>query len=97
MPRHDSGYSPFSGRRQEPPKLELLEMLWRVVGPSGKAIVCGAYETAAGIEARCHYETSVDALIRSEHATSIDIARDVAAAWKQAAIEKGFTELRGER
>jgi hypothetical protein len=65
-------YSPFSGRRQEPPKLELIEMLWRVVGPSGKTIVCGIYEGAAG---------------------RIDVARDMANAWRAAAIEKGFTDV----
>jgi hypothetical protein len=32
----------------------LIEMLWRVLGPSNKAIVCGIYRTAAGLEARCH-------------------------------------------
>jgi hypothetical protein len=40
----------------------------------------------------CHYSESIDALIRSERVTHIDIARDVASAWKQAAIDKGFEE-----
>jgi hypothetical protein len=87
-------YSPFSGRRQEPPKLELIEMLWRVVGPSGKTIVCGIYEGAAGrVEVRCHYAESFDSLIRSEVASDIDVARDMANAWRAAAIEKGFTDV----
>jgi hypothetical protein len=71
----------------------LIEMFWRVVGPSGKPIVCGVYETSAGLEVRCHLSESIDALIRSERVTDIDIARDIATAWKQAAIEKGFTDL----
>jgi hypothetical protein len=72
----------------------LVEMLWRVVGPSGKPIVCGVYETAAGLEVRNHYDESVDALIRSERAADINIARDIATSWRAAVIEKGFTELR---
>jgi hypothetical protein len=91
--RGDSGYSPFRTKMNKPPKLEFVEMQWRVVGPSGKPIVCGVYDTAAGLEVRCHLAESVDALIRSERATDIDIARDVAGAWKQAAIDKGFTEV----
>ncbi len=73
----------------------LIEMLWRVLGPSNKPIVCGIYQDAAGLEVRCHYEESIDALIRSERAADIDIARDIADAWKQAVIAKGFTELKG--
>jgi hypothetical protein len=36
---------------------------------------------------------SLDALIRSERTSHIDIARDIAEAWKLAAIEKGFQEI----
>jgi hypothetical protein len=64
-----------------------------MVGPSQHVIVCGIYEGAAGrFEVRCHYSESIDSLVRTEVASSIDIARDVAAAWKQAAIEKGFND-----
>jgi hypothetical protein len=93
MTRHDSGYTPFSGRHSEPPTLELIEMLWRVVGPSGKEIVCGVYRVETGLEVRCHSAESIDTLIRSERATDIDIARDIAAAWKRVAMDKGFTSL----
>jgi hypothetical protein len=72
---------------------ELVEMLWSVVGPSGKPIVCGVYETAAGLEVRCHLVESVDALIRSERVTHLDIGRDVATAWRSAAIAKGFEPI----
>jgi hypothetical protein len=93
--RGDSGYSPFQARKNGPPKLDLVETFWRVVGPTGKPIVCGVYETEAGLEVRCHLVESVDALVRSERVPDLDIARDVAAAWKQAAIDKGFTEVDG--
>ena len=34
-------------------------------------------------------------VIRSEHAADIDIARDIAEVWKQAALDKGFDEVTG--
>jgi hypothetical protein len=91
--RGDSGYSPFQAKKNEPPKLDLVEMFWRIVGPSGKPIVCGIYETSAGLEVRCHLAESVDALVRSERVPDVDVARDVAAAWKYAAVAKGFSEV----
>jgi hypothetical protein len=97
MTRHHSGYSPFKGRHQDPPLPELAEVCWRVIGPSGKPIVFGIYRNAAGLEVRCHYAESVDALVRSERASEIRIARDIAAAWRQAALDKGFCELTGGR
>jgi hypothetical protein len=50
-----------------------------------------------GLEVRCHHGESVDALIRSERAADVDIAHDIAEAWKQAAIDKGFTEVEGDQ
>jgi hypothetical protein len=93
MTRDDSGYSPFLGRHLQPPSLDLVEMLWRVGGPSGKPIVCGIYRDAVGLQVICHYSESIEAMIRSERVSHIDIARDVAAAWKQAAIDQGFTDF----
>ncbi len=79
-------------RPNREPRLDLIEVCWRVVGPSTKIIECGIYRTDAGLEVRCGY--SVEHLLRSEFATGIDIARDIASAWKDAVIEKGsFTEL----
>ena len=63
-----------------------------MVGPSTHVIECGIYRTEVGLEVRCGY--SVEHLLRSEFATDIDIARDIAATWKDAVMEKGrFTEL----
>jgi hypothetical protein len=70
-------------------------MRWRVIGPSAKPIVCGIYGTAAGVEVRCHWEQSIDALIRSELARDMDTAREIADEWKRAVIGKGFTEVEG--
>lgn len=65
-----------------------------MVGPSGKPIIGGIYRDAAGLEVRCHSTESVDALIRPERAADIYIAHHIAVVWKQATLEKGFTELR---
>jgi hypothetical protein len=89
----DDNYTPFTGRHREPPVPVLVEMLWRLIGPSGTQIVCGVYRTEAGLELRGHYADSIDALIRSELVSHIDIARDTADKWKQAAIDKGFTKI----
>jgi hypothetical protein len=93
MTRHDSGYSPFLGRDSDPPSPDLVEILWRVVGPSGKPIVCGIFRDTVGLQVFCHYAESIEALIRSERVSHMDIARDVAAAWKRAAVDKGFEEM----
>ena len=86
-------YAPFDGRRRQAPTPVLLTECWRLFGPSGKPIVCGIYRTDAGLEVRCGY--SDEDLIRSQFASHIDIAEDIAAAWRQAAIDKGFTEANG--
>ena len=84
-----SDYTPFDGRRPEPTMPALITECWRLIGPSGKPIVCALYEHPSGIEVRCQY--SVEHLIRSQLAPHIDIAQDVAAEWRRAAIAKGFT------
>ena len=81
-------YTPFDGRRREQPAPVLISECWRLLGPSGTPIVCAIYEHPHGVEVRCQY--SPEHLIRSELASHVDIAEDIAAAWKQAAIEKGF-------
>ena len=87
-----SDYSPFDGERREKQPLVLIETCWRLLGSSGKPIVCGIYRTAARtIEVRCGYSDAD--LVRSQYASHIDIAQDIAAAWKQAAIDKGFKEI----
>jgi len=90
-----SDYSPFSGKhRQEPLLPVLIETSWRAIGPSQRVIVCALYEGAAGrVEVRCHYSESVDHLFRSLLVANIEGAREVASLWKQAVIDKEFTEL----
>jgi len=71
--------------------LVLVEPCWRVIGPSNEVITCGIYRTDAGVEVRCGY--SDEDLIRSQFAPHVEISQDIAAAWKRAAIDKGFAEV----
>lgn len=72
------------------PRLDRVEVCWRLVGPSRKVIECGIYRTDAGLEVRCGY--SDDDLVRSQFAIELGAARDLAEAWKQAALAKGFSD-----
>jgi hypothetical protein len=81
-------------RPKREPRLDLIEVCWRVVGPSANVIECGIYRTDVGLEVRAGY--SLDNLLRSEFTTDIEFARHVATIWKEAAIEKGFTEIPGK-
>ena len=90
-----SDYSPFTGRHREPPAPVLVKECWRVLGPSGSPITCGIYRRAdERLELICHYSTSVDALVRSQIVNDIDKAREIAEQWREAAIAKGFQELK---
>ena len=82
-------------RPRREPRLDLREVCWRVVGPSQKVIECGIYRTDAGLEVRVGY--SVNDLMRSQFALDPGLAREIAAEWKDAAIQKGFTEVPTER
>jgi len=86
-----SDYTPFDGRRREQPAPVLISECWRLLGPSGKRIVCALYKHPHGVEVRCGY--SLEHLIRSQLAADVDAAQEIAAAWKQAAIEKGFADV----
>jgi hypothetical protein len=70
----------------------LVHTYWRVVGPSQKAITCALYRTPAGHwEVRAGY--SVDDVIRSQIVRTREAGEDVAAIWKMASLEKGFTDV----
>jgi hypothetical protein len=81
--------------RQPPalPVLDLLETCWRVAGTSGRAISCGIYRTQGpGVEVRAGF--SEDDLVRSQRTADIGSARELAEDWRQAALAKGFIEIR---
>jgi hypothetical protein len=58
--------------------------------PSGRVLTCGIYLTDAGLETRAGY---AEHLLRSQLAMQIDTARELAAAWKIAALEQGFSDV----
>ena len=73
----------------------VLETCWRAVGATNTPVACGIYLTEQGLEVRCYYGKSVEGLVRFERAADINIARSIAASWREAARANGFTELKG--
>lgn len=80
------------GRPPVAPLLELLEVCWRMLGPSQRVLECGIYRTAAGLEVRVGY--GVDDLLYSMHLPHLEAARVKAVVLRQAVVDKGgFAEL----
>jgi hypothetical protein len=67
-----SNYSPFSGRRVAPARIELIEVPWRMRSPTGRILECGIYQNIYGYEARVGYG---DNLLVSQFAKDIENAR----------------------
>jgi len=82
-------YTPFTWQRPSPPTLTLIEACRELTSPRGRVLSCGIYQTDAGLETRAGYG---DNLIRSQYAAQIGTAREPAAAWKIAALVKGFAD-----
>ena len=79
-------------RPRPEPRVELLEVSWRFLGPSRRTLECGLYAVETGLELRVGY--SAEDLVRTQLAPDIATARSLAAAWRQALIDKGgFTEV----
>lgn len=74
------------------PVIELVELCWRMSGPSGKVLSCGIYHSAApGVEVRAGFGTD---LLRSQRTKTIPAAREIAEVWRQEVLAKGgFREL----
>ena len=63
MTRDDS-YTPFAGRRREPPTPVLVKWLWRArKAQTGSVLSCALYLHPSGIEARCFYGNGDDLLM----------------------------------
>jgi hypothetical protein len=85
-------FDPYQSHwRGNVPPMTLLETCWKMTSPRGLVLTCGVFQTIVGLEVRCGY--SDDDLIRSQLARKLETAREVAAGWKRAAIEKGFSEV----
>ena len=87
---HDHRPGPPAPARAPAP----LTVCWRVIGVSStsKPVTCAIYEAPAGrfeVRAGFAYEDP----LRTQVARTRRAAEDIAAIWKMAAIEKGFTEL----
>jgi hypothetical protein len=85
--RHDHEPAP----RLDPPAPKLLEMCWRMLGPSNKPIECGIYVQSFGFDLRAGY--GGDDVIRTQWVQTVDEGRELAAEWRQASVDKGFTDI----
>ena len=81
----------FRPRERPAPRVELLEVCWRFVGPSQRVLECGVYTVATGLEVRAGY--SADDIVRTQLTPDIDTARSIAAGWRLTLIDKGFRSL----
>jgi len=69
-------YTPFTGQRagdRQLPRLELVEIAWRMRAPSGRILECGIYLTDAGFEVRVGY--SIYDPLATQYALTLDLAR----------------------
>lgn len=83
-----SGHTPG---RTDPAAPDLVELVWRVRGPSGKVLTCGIYRTTApGLEVRVGY--SLDDILKTVLAPDVDVARAHAAEWRRLVLAKGSLE-----
>lgn len=78
-------------RPPQEPRLQLLEPAWRLQSPTGRIVACGLYGTdKPGVEVRAGF--SEDDVIRTQQCPEIGAARELATSWRDAAIEKGWSE-----
>jgi hypothetical protein len=88
----DDGYTPFAGRRQEPPTLTLVTRLWRAKKPqSVNVLSCSLYlhDASGGFEVRCGYGNE-DHLLMSQVERTPEAAKARAGEWLAAALNRGF-------
>jgi hypothetical protein len=76
----------FRKRQVREPLLELIEVRWRMKGPSRRVLECGIYRTDAGLEVRAGYGED---LLQSRIAVDIGSARDLAEVWRETVVAKG--------
>ena len=85
----------MTARTPQAPRLEAVEVLWRMTGPRGRLLDCGIYRTDVGLEVRCGY--GEHELLRSQYAVEIGTARAIAEQWRQAVLAKGgFSAVGGD-
>ena len=76
------------------PREPFREEQWRLVGPTGKPVICTVEEAGTGYEVGVGY--SSDEMLYTRHLTNIDGARAFAAEARPMLMEKlGLTESKG--
>lgn len=78
-------YTPFTGPRaadRQLPRLEIVEVAWRMRAPSGRILECAIYLTSAGFETRMGY--GVDNPVSTQYALTLDLARRNAETFREA-------------
>lgn len=81
----------FTPTQHREPRLERIEICWRVVGPSKRVLTCALYRTdAPGVEVRSSY--TEDSLVSSSLERNLDLAREKARLWHGAVMAMGSFE-----
>lgn len=74
------------------PRLELVRLFWRALGPSNRPLECALYRTDAGLEVRAGYG-ELD-LVHSQHVADESEGAALATKWLAAIHAKGgFIDL----
>ena len=72
--------------------LQLLRICWRVIGLTGKPIVCGIYiDDRPGVELRVGY--TLGDILKAQRMSDADTAQHVAEQWRLTTLANGFAEL----
>lgn len=81
----------FESGEPAPSESTLVEIRWRVRGPSENVIACGIYHQAGGVELRAWFGDGE--IVRSRLTTQLTEARLLAGEWLDAMLEQGGFEL----
>jgi len=85
-------FDPYSSHWSESvPPMTLIEACWQMTSARGHVLTCGVFQTIAGLEVRCGVLRRPDSLAIRARTRS---AREIAADWKTAALEKGYSEVK---
>jgi hypothetical protein len=72
--------------------LQLLKICWRVVGLTGKPIVCGIYtDDRPGVELRVGYTLSD--VLKAQRIANVETAEQMAEQWRRTALADGFADM----
>jgi len=79
-------------RRTDPPPPAILEICWKVKGPSEHVITCTlARDGHAGIVVSASY--ALDHIVWSRRTFNVEKGREIAAAWLLEALRTGYEQV----